>query len=65
MQRAQKAGVAGCLVKPFRERSDAGYRVALALQQFRAMEREVDNLQEALEARKAVDRAKGSWIPRD
>src|SRR3954466_12460110 len=61
VQRAQKAGVAGYLVKPFRE-SDLTPAIEVALarfSEFRAMEREVDNLQEALETRKAVDRAKG------
>lgn len=61
VQRAQKAGVAGYLVKPFRENDlTPAIEVALArFSEFRAMEREVDNLQEALETRKAVDRAKG------
>jgi len=61
VQRAQKAGVAGYLVKPFRE-SDLTPAIEVALarfSEFRAMEREVDSLQEALETRKAVDRAKG------
>ncbi len=61
VQRAQKAGVAGYLVKPFRE-SDLTPSIEVALarfSEFRAMEREVDTLQEALETRKAVDRAKG------
>lgn len=61
VQRAQKAGVAGYLVKPFRE-SDLTPAIEVALarfSEFRAMEREVDTLQEALETRKAVDRAKG------
>jgi AmiR/NasT family two-component response regulator len=61
VQRAQKAGVAGYLVKPVRE-SDLTPAIEVALarfSEFRAMEREVENLQEALETRKAVDRAKG------
>ena len=61
VQRAQKAGVAGYLVKPFRE-SDLTPAIEVALarfSEFRAMARDVDNLQEALEMRKAVDRAKG------
>jgi two-component system, response regulator PdtaR len=61
VQRAQKAGVAGYLVKPFRE-SDLAPAIEVALarfSEFRIMEREVQNLQEALETRKAVDRAKG------
>ena len=61
MQRARKAGVAGYMVKPFRE-SDLTPAIEVALarfSEFRAMEREVGSLQEALETRKAVDRAKG------
>lgn len=61
VQRAQKAGVAGYLVKPFRE-SDLAPAIEVALarfSEFRILEREVDNLQDALETRKAVDRAKG------
>ena len=61
VQRARQAGVAGYLVKPFRE-SDLppALEVALArFSEFRAMEREVDTLQDALETRKSVDRAKG------
>jgi AmiR/NasT family two-component response regulator len=61
VQRAQKAGVAGYLVKPLRE-SDLAPAIEVALarfSEFRAMEREVSSLQEALETRKAVERAKG------
>ena len=61
VQRAQQAGVAGYLVKPFRE-SDLAPAIEVALarfSEFRAVEREVGGLQEALETRKAVDRAKG------
>ena len=61
VQRAQKAGVAGYLVKPFRE-SDLTPAIEVALarfSEFRAMEREVDTLEDALETRKVVDRAKG------
>ena len=61
VQRARQAGVAGYLVKPFRE-SDLAPAVEVALarfSEFRVMEREVDSLQEALETRKLVERAKG------
>jgi two-component system, response regulator PdtaR len=61
VQRARQAGVAGYLVKPFRE-SDLPPAIEVALarfSEFRAMEREVDTLQDALETRKSVDRAKG------
>jgi response regulator NasT len=61
IQRASQAGVAGYLVKPFRENDLVpAIEVALArFSEFRAMEQEVGNLQEALETRKAVERAKG------
>ena len=61
IQRASQAGVAGYLVKPFRENDLApAIEVALArFSEFRTMEREVGDLQEALETRKAVERAKG------
>ncbi|MCX6042515.1 MAG: response regulator [Caldilinea sp.] len=61
VQRARQAGVAGYLVKPFRE-SDLTPSIEVALarfSEFRTMEREVNSLQDALETRKAVDRAKG------
>jgi response regulator NasT len=59
--RAREAGVAGYLVKPFRE-SDLTPAIEVALarfSEFRALEREVGNLSEALETRKLVERAKG------
>lgn len=61
VERAKTAGVAGYIVKPFRE-SDltAAIEVSLArFAEFRALEREVGDLKEALETRKLVDRAKG------
>lgn len=61
VQRARQAGVAGYLVKPFRE-SDLTPAIEVVLarfSEFRAMEREVADLQDALETRKMVDRAKG------
>lgn len=61
IQRARQAGVTGYMVKPFRE-SDLAPAIEVALarfSEFRAMEREVDSLQDALETRKAVERAKG------
>ena len=67
VQRARQAGVSGYLVKPFRE-SDLTPAIEVALarfSEFRAMEQELNNLQDALETRKAVDRAKGIlWIPK-
>jgi len=61
VDRATEAGVAGYIVKPFRE-SDLGPAIEVALarfNEFRTLEKEVGNLQEALETRKVVDRAKG------
>jgi AmiR/NasT family two-component response regulator len=61
IQRASQAGVSAYLVKPFRENDLApAIEVALArFTEFRSMEQEVGSLQEALETRKAVERAKG------
>lgn len=61
VQRARQAGVAGYLVKPFRE-SDLTPAIEVVLarfSEFRALEREVQTLGDALETRKLVDRAKG------
>jgi len=61
VSRAREAGVVGYLVKPFRESElSPAIEVALArFSEFRALEKEVGDLQEALETRKFVDRAKG------
>lgn len=59
--RAREAGVAGYLVKPFRE-SDLAPAIEIALArfaEFRELEKEVGDLQDTLETRKLVDRAKG------
>jgi AmiR/NasT family two-component response regulator len=61
VDRAKEAGVVGYLVKPFRE-TDLAPAIELAMarfSEFRALEEEVDNLAEALETRKKVERAKG------
>jgi response regulator NasT len=61
IERAKEAGVVGYLVKPFRE-TDLPPAIELAkarFSEFRALEEEVDNLAEALETRKKVERAKG------
>lgn len=61
VERAKEAGVVGYLVKPFRE-SDLSPAIEVALSrfvEFRTMEKEVGDLQQALETRKLVDRAKG------
>ncbi|MDQ4075710.1 MAG: response regulator [Chloroflexota bacterium] len=67
VERAKEAGVVGYLVKPFRE-SDLTPAIEVALarfDEFKALEEEVDNLKEALETRKVVDRAKGILMTRD
>ena len=61
VQRAKEAGVVGYIVKPFRE-SDLAPAIEVVLArfgEFRALEKEVVDLKEALETRKVVDRAKG------
>jgi response regulator NasT len=59
--RAREAGVVGYLVKPFREADLVpAIEVALArFAEFQAVEKQVGDLEEALETRKFVDRAKG------
>ncbi len=61
IERATDAGVVGYLVKPFRESNLApAIEVTLArFEEFEAVQKEVDDLKEALETRKLVDRAKG------
>ncbi len=61
VQRAKVAGVVGYLVKPIKEAELApAIEIALArFAEFRELEKEVDTLQEQLETRKLVDRAKG------
>lgn len=61
VDQAKEAGVVGYLVKPFRE-SDLLPAIEVALSrfsEFRAVSEEVADLQNALETRKAVERAKG------
>jgi AmiR/NasT family two-component response regulator len=61
VQRAQDAGVFGYVVKPFKE-SDLLPAVAIAIARFREyveISSEAASLQEALDARKLVERAKG------
>ena len=59
--RAREAGVEGYLVKPLREADLVpAIEVALArFNEFRAMEKQVVDLEDALETRKFVDRVKG------
>ncbi len=61
VESAQQAGVVGYLVKPFRD-SDIQPAVEVALarfEEFRAVREQVRTLEESLETRKIVDRAKG------
>lgn len=61
VERAKEAGVVGYVVKPFRE-AELMPVIELSLarfEEFRALEREVGDLKEALEARKVIERAKG------
>lgn len=67
IERAKEAGVVGYLVKPFRE-NDLTPAIEIALErfsEFAELEDEVEDLQEALETRKLVDRAKGILMDRD
>ncbi len=61
VQRAREAGVVAYLVKPYREEElSPAIDVALArFAEFRDLQKQVSDLQEALETRKLVDRAKG------
>ncbi|MCD6520893.1 MAG: response regulator [Anaerolineae bacterium] len=61
VERAKEAGVIGYLVKPIQE-ADLAPAIEVAISrflEFRELEKEVDNLQDQLETRKLVDRAKG------
>jgi len=61
VERARAAGVVAYLVKPYREEDLApAIEVALArFREFQELEKQVADLQQALETRKLVDRAKG------
>jgi AmiR/NasT family two-component response regulator len=64
VDRAKDAGVVGYLIKPFRE-SDLMPAIEVALsrfKEFQAVRHEVEDLQNALETRKLVERAKGILI---
>ena len=61
IERAKEAGVFGYLVKPFKE-ADLLPAIEIAISRYREMqtlEEEISNLQERIETRKLVDRAKG------
>jgi response regulator NasT len=61
VERAREAGVVAYLVKPYREEELApAIEVALArFAEFKDLQKQVTDLQQALETRKLVDRAKG------
>lgn len=66
VERAREAGVVGYLVKPIKE-DDLSPAIEVALTrfaEFRELEKEVDDLQDQLETRKLVDRAKGILMDR-
>lgn len=61
IDRAKEAGVFGYLIKPFKE-ADLLPAIEIAISRYKeieALEQEVGSLQEKLETRKLVDRAKG------
>ena len=61
IQRAKQAGVYGYIVKPFKQADlTPAIEVALArYQEARELEQQVDDLKDALETRKIIERAKG------
>ncbi|MGH2454226.1 MAG: ANTAR domain-containing response regulator [bacterium] len=66
IERAQRAGVMGYLMKPLRE-TDLAPAIEVALARFRdlrSMAAEITDLQEDLETRKLVERAKGALMDR-
>ncbi len=66
IQRAKEAGVMGYLIKPFRETDlPPAIEVAIAnFQEWLRLEKEAQDLKEALETRKLVERAKGILMDR-
>lgn len=66
VQRATQAGVIGYLVKPFRE-SQLGPAIEVTLARFKEFEqvrKELNDMREALEARKVIEKAKGLLMNR-
>jgi AmiR/NasT family two-component response regulator len=58
IQRAKEAGVFAYLVKPFKE-ADLTPAIEIAISRYREFQAEIGSLQEKLETRKLVERAKG------
>src|SRR5215207_8466987 len=67
VERAADAGAFGYLVKPFREADllPAMTAARARFEELQAVRHEVASLQEALEARKVIERAKGILMARD
>ena len=67
VERAADAGAFGYLVKPFREADllPAMQTARARFEELQAVRTEVASLQEALEARKVIERAKGILMARD
>ncbi len=66
VEQAKEAGVVAYIVKPFRE-ADLGPAIEVALARFQellTLEKEIKDLEETLETRKLVDRAKGLLMDR-
>lgn len=66
VEQAREAGVVGYLVKPFRE-SDLVPQIEVTMArfaEFRNLQQQYTNLQDALEARKVIERAKGLLMER-
>jgi two-component system, response regulator PdtaR len=66
VERAEVDAILAYLVKPIKE-ADLGPTIALAMrrfQQFQAMRKEADDLRQALEDRKVIERAKGVLMKR-
>ena len=66
LERAKGAGVMAYLIKPIRE-EDLSPTIEIAISRFRefkALREEVEDLKEALEARKVIERAKGLLMER-
>jgi response regulator NasT len=66
VEAASEAGAFGYLVKPFRK-EDLGPAIEIAMLRFRELQarsREVEELKEALETRKLIERAKGILMQR-
>lgn len=64
VEQARDAGAIGYLVKPF-QKSDLIPALELAIgrhQEMKSLESEIENLSERLDARKVIDRAKGSLM---